>query len=126
MNIPENLKYTEDHEWLKVDGDVVYIGVTDHAQQELGDVVYVECETVGEDLEKGDSFGTIEAVKTVADMFMPVGGKVLEFNEELDENPETINDDPYGDGWVIKVQLSDSSEVEGLMSSQDYSEHIGD
>lgn len=126
MNIPENLKYTEDHEWLKVDGDVVIIGITDHAQQELGDVVYVECETVDEELEKGDSFGTIEAVKTVADMFMPVGGKVLEFNEELDENPEIINDDPYGDGWVIKVKLSDPSEIEGLMSSQDYSEHIGE
>ncbi|MFW6226678.1 MAG: glycine cleavage system protein GcvH [Bacteroidota bacterium] len=126
MNIPENLKYTEDHEWLKVDGDVVIIGITDHAQQELGDVVYVECETVDEELEKGDSFGTIEAVKTVADMFMPVGGKVLEFNEELDENPEIINDDPYGDGWVIKVKLADPSEIEGLMSSQDYSEHIGE
>lgn len=125
MNIPENLKYTEDHEWLRVEGDdVAYIGITDHAQNELGDVVYVECETEGEELNKGDAFGTIEAVKTVADMFMPVSGEVLEFNEELDETPETINEDPYEKGWVIKVKLSNPSQVDELMTADQYAKHI--
>lgn len=127
MNIPENLKYTEDHEWLRVESeDVAYIGITDHAQNELGDVVYVECETEGENLNKADAFGTIEAVKTVADMFMPVDGEVLEFNEELDETPETINEDPYEKGWVIKVKLSEPSQVDELMSSEQYAEHISE
>lgn len=126
MNIPENLKYTEDHEWIKVDGNVAYIGITDHAQGELGDVVYVECETEGEELNKGEAFGTIEAVKTVADMFMPISGKVVEFNEELDENPEIINEDPYEQGWVIKVEIQDSSELENLMTSGQYAEHISE
>lgn len=126
MNIPENLKYTKDHEWLKVDGDVAHIGITDHAQNELGDVVYVECETEGEKLTKGDPFGTIEAVKTVADMFMPIGGTVLEFNEELDENPEIINEDPYGQGWVIKIEITDSSEIEELMNADQYADHISE
>ncbi|MFO8087733.1 MAG: glycine cleavage system protein GcvH [Bacteroidales bacterium] len=125
MNIPENLKYTEDHEWLRVEeNNVAYIGVTHHAQNELGDVVYVECETEGEELNKGDAFGTIEAVKTVADMFMPVDGTVTEFNEELDESPETINDDPYDKGWVIKVELSNPAQLDNLMTAEQYAEHI--
>lgn len=126
MNIPSNLKYTEDHEWLKVDNNIAYIGVTDHAQNELGDVVFVEVETEGEQLEKGDAFGTIEAVKTVADMFMPVSGKVLEFNEDLDENPEIINEDPYDKGWVIKVELSDTSQMDNLMTPEQYEAHISE
>lgn len=126
MNIPSNLKYTDDHEWLKVDNNIAYIGVTDHAQNELGDVVFVEVETEGENLKKGDAFGTIEAVKTVADMFMPVSGKVLEFNEELDENPEIINEDPYEKGWVIKVELSDTSQVENLMTPEQYEAHVSE
>lgn len=126
MNIPSNLKYTEDHEWLKVDNNIAYIGVTYHAQNELGDVVFVEVETEGEQLEKGDAFGTIEAVKTVADMFMPVSGKVLEFNEDLDENPEIINEDPYDKGWVIKVELSDTSQMDDLMTPEQYEAHISE
>lgn len=125
MKIPENLKYTKDHEWLKIDGDEAYVGITDFAQGELGDVVYIEVETVGEELAKEDSFGTIEAVKTVSDMFMPVSGEVLEFNEKLTDEPELINKDPYGDGWVVKIRLTNTSETEELLDSKQYSEHIG-
>lgn len=107
MNVPENLKYTKNHEWMRIDGDEAYIGVTDYAQGELGDVVFVEVETEGEELEKGDVFGTIEAVKTVSDLFMPLSGKVLEFNAKLEDEPEIINSDPYGEGWLIKVKLDD-------------------
>ena len=107
MNVPENLKYTKNHEWMRIDGDEAYIGVTDYAQGELGDVVFVEVETEGEELEKGDVFGTIEAVKTVSDLFMPVSGKVLEFNAKLEDEPEIINSDPYGEGWLIKLRPED-------------------
>lgn len=127
MNVPENLKYTEDHEWLRVEEEnIAYIGITDHAQKELGDVVYIECETENEDLNQGDAFGTIEAVKTVSDMYMPVSGKVLEFNEELDETPETINEDPYEQGWIIKIEMNDPSQAENLMTAEQYQNHISE
>lgn len=125
MNIPSNLKYTEEHEWLRLEADgIAYIGITDFAQSELGEIVYVEVDTVGETLEKGEVFGTVEAVKTTADLFMPVSGEILEFNEILDENegdaPETINEDPYKKGWIVKIKLSDPSEAEELMDSEAY------
>ncbi len=124
MNIPEDLKYTKDHEWVKFDGDTAIIGITDFAQGELGDIVFVEVETVGETLEKEETFGTIEAVKTVSDMFMPLGGEVIEFNEKLEDTPELINTDPYGDGWIIKMSVNDASEKDTLLSSSDYSSLI--
>ena len=124
MNIPENLLYTEDHEWVRVEGDEVFIGITDFAQKELGDIVFVEVETVDEELEKGDAFGTIEAVKTVSDLFMPVGGTVLELNEKIEDEPEVINKDAYGDGWIVKVKLSDSSDLDDLLSPAAYKENI--
>ncbi len=120
MNIPKDLKYTKDHEWIKVDGDEAMIGITDFAQRELGDIVYVEIETEGETLELGEVFGTVEAVKTVSDLFMPVSGKVLEINSELESNPEIVNSDPYGQGWMIKIAISELSELEGMLSSEDY------
>jgi len=120
MNVPANLKYTKDHEWLKVDGDLAFIGITDFAQHELGDIVFVEVETVGEMLGKHESFGTIEAVKTVSDIFMPVSGEVLEFNEELTTKPEVINQDPYEKGWVIKIKISDAGELAGLLDPTQY------
>jgi len=121
MNIPEGLKYTKDHEWIKIEGDTATVGITDFAQGELGDIVFVEVETVGDKLDKEEVFGTIEAVKTVSDMFMPVGGEVLEFNEKLEDTPEVINTDSYGAGWIIKISINDASEVEGLLSSAEYS-----
>lgn len=124
MNVPENLKYTEDHEWVKVEGEIATIGVTDYAQKELGDIVYVEVETEGEELSAGETFGTIEAVKTVADMFMPVSGEVTEKNESLEDEPELINNSPYEKGWIIKIKISDSSEVDKLLSANDYKEKI--
>jgi len=120
MNIPEELKYTKDHEWVKVEGDVVTIGITDFASSELGDVVFVEVETVDEELEREDTFGSIEAVKTVSDMFMPVSGTIVEFNEALEDAPETINSDPYGEGWIIKVNMSDASELDNLLDAAAY------
>jgi glycine cleavage system H protein len=120
MNILENLKYTKDHEWLKVDGDVATVGITDFAQKELGDIVFIEVETEGETLDKEEAFGTIEAVKTVSDMFMPVSGEVIEFNEELEGAPELVNQDPYEKGWIIKIKLSDTAELEELLSAEDY------
>jgi len=125
MNIPADLKYTKDHEWIKVDGDTVTIGITDFAQGELGDIVYVEVETEGETLAKEEVFGTVEAVKTVSDLFMPVSGEVVEFNEAIESAPESVNSDPYGDGWMIKVQLSDTSELDDLLSADQYKEIIG-
>jgi glycine cleavage system H protein len=125
MNIPENLKYTKDHEWCKVEGDIVTIGITDFAQSELGDIVFVEVETEGETLDNEEVFGTIEAVKTVSDLFMPVSGEVIEFNEELEANPEIVNSDPYGEGWMIKVKVTDASQLEGLMDAEAYGETIG-
>lgn len=120
MNIPENLKYTDDHEWVKVDGDVATIGVTDFAQGQLGDVVFVEIETEGETLSKGETFGTIEAVKTVSDLFMPLDGEVVEINPNLEDAPESVNSDPYGDGWMIKVKLGDASQVDELLDAAAY------
>ncbi|MDZ7742344.1 MAG: glycine cleavage system protein GcvH [Bacteroidota bacterium] len=124
MNIPENLKFTKDHEWIKVEGDEAYIGITDYAQNELGDIVFVEVETEGETLDKEEAFGTIEAVKTVSDMFMPVGGEILEFNEELEDSPEIINTDPYGKGWIVKIKLTNQDELDELLSSTQYKELI--
>ena len=120
MNLSADLKYSNDHEWIKVDGDVATIGVTDFAQRELGDIVYVEIETVGETLDREEVFGTIEAVKTVSDLFMPVSGEVMEFNEALESNPETVNDDAFGAGWMIKVKMSDLSELEELLNAEAY------
>ncbi|MCF8228269.1 MAG: glycine cleavage system protein GcvH [Bacteroidales bacterium] len=124
MNIPENLKFTKDHEWIKVEGDEAYIGITDYAQNELGDIVFVEVETEGETLDKEEAFGTIEAVKTVSDMFMPVGGEILEFNAELEDNPEIINEDPYDKGWIIKIKFTNKDELDELLSANQYKELI--
>lgn len=128
MKYPENLRYTEDHEWIRVEGNTAYIGITDFAQHELGELVYIEVDTLGESLEKGDVFGTVEAVKTTSELFMPVSGKVLEFNSELDEsegdNPTLVNEDPYGKGWIIKVELSDASEVDELMDADAYEKSV--
>lgn len=124
MNIPDNLKYTKDHEWIKVDGDKALIGITEFAQKELGDIVFIEVETEGETLDAGEAFGTIEAVKTVSDMFMPVNGEVLEFNEELEANPEIVNKDPYGEGWIIKINISDPAELDNLLDADAYKELI--
>ncbi len=120
MNIPGNLKYTNEHEWIRVDGDVAFVGITSFAQGELGDIVFVEIETEGETLAKGKTFGTIEAVKTVSDLFMPVGGEVLEVNPALESAPELVNKDPYGEGWLIKVALSDGAELDELLSAEQY------
>ena len=125
MNLPENLKYTKDHEWIKVDGDEAYIGITDFAQGELGDIVFVEVETEGEELGQGDVFGTVEAVKTVSDLFMPIDGEVLEFNSDLESSPELVNEDPYEKGWMIKIKLSDPSQLDDLLAVGDYQEVIG-
>ena len=124
MKILDNLLYTESHEWVKVDGDFAFIGISDFAQHELGDIVFVEVDTVGETMSKGDTFGTIEAVKTVYDMYLPVSGEILEFNPILESNPETINKDPYGDGWVIKLKLADASELNALMKADAYKAHV--
>ena len=120
MNIPEDLKYTKDHEWIKIENNIGTVGITDFAQQELGDIVYVEIETEGETIEKGEVFGTIEAVKTVSDLFMPVSGKISEFNEELEDEPELINTDSYTDGWMIRIELSDSAQTDDLLSAEEY------
>ncbi len=120
MNIPAGLKYTKDHEWIRVEGDEAFIGVTDFAQKELGDIVFIEVDTVDEDLEAEDTFGTIEAVKTVSDLFMPASGTVLEFNESLEDAPETVNTDPYGEGWIVKIKLSDATQVERLLDAGAY------
>ena len=125
MNIPSNLKYTKDHEWIRVEGNMAFIGVTDFAQGELGDVVFVEIETVGETLAKGEAFGTIEAVKTVSDSYMPVSGTVIEKNEKIESNPDVINKDPYGDGWMIKVEFSNPAELDELLSAEQYQAQIG-
>ncbi len=125
MNIPTNLKYTEDHEWIRKEGNIAYVGVTDYAQSELGDVVFVEIETVGETLSKGETFGTIEAVKTVSDAYMPVSGTIIEKNDKLDAQPDLINKDPYGDGWMIKIEITNPAEYDALLSPEQYKEHIG-
>jgi len=120
MNIPSNLRFTKDHEWVLVDGDVATVGITDFAQGELGDIVFIEIETTGETLEKEEVFGTVEAVKTVSDLFMPLSGEVIEFNENLESNPESVNSDPYGEGWMIKIKLSDLSELDSLLDAAAY------
>jgi glycine cleavage system H protein len=120
MNVPADLLYTNDHEWLRIEGDIGYVGITDFAQGELGDIVFIEIETLGETLQKEDVFGTIEAVKTVSDMFMPVGGEILEVNPSLEESPEVVNNDPYGNGWMIKIKITDPSEADDLFSAEKY------
>lgn len=125
MNIPVELKYTKDHEWVKIEGDTAIIGITDFAQSELGDIVYVEVETVDETLDIEEVFGTVEAVKTVSDLFLPLSGEITEFNEELEDEPELVNTDPYGKGWMIKLKFSDNSQLDGLMSAEDYKALIG-
>lgn len=124
MNIPSNLKYTSDHEWIKVDGDIATIGITDFAQSELGDIVYVEVETEGDTLSKGDVFGTVEAVKTVSDLFMPIDGEVTEVNEGIESDPEVVNNDPYEKGWMIKVKISDTAQLDDLLSAEAYEAEI--
>jgi glycine cleavage system H protein len=124
MNFPENLKYTKDHEWIRIEGDHGVIGITEFAQNELGDIVFIEVETVGETLAKEEAFGTIEAVKTVSDMFMPVSGEVLEFNEALADSPEKVNKDPYGEGWIVKVKISDLAETEELLDPAQYTKLV--
>jgi glycine cleavage system H protein len=125
MNIPTNLKYTKDHEWISIDGDIATIGITDFAQKELGDIVYVEVETLDQTLKQDEVFGTVEAVKTVSDLFLPLSGEIIEFNDSLESNPEVVNADPYGAAWMIKVKISDASEIENLLSSDDYKKLIG-
>ncbi len=125
MNFPEELKYTSDHEWVRVEGDEAVVGITEFAQGELGDVVFVEIETVGDELSSGDAFGTVEAVKTVSDLYMPLDGEVLTANEGLEGSPEKVNEDPYGEGWMIRIKMSDASQVDGLMDAAAYKASIG-
>lgn len=125
MNVPANLKYTKDHEWIRLEGEVAYVGITDFAQSELGEIVFVEVETVGETLSEGDVFGTVEAVKTVSDLYLPVNGTILEFNEELEDAPELVNDDPYNEGWMVKIAVSDISQFDALLSATEYEAIIG-
>ena len=125
MNIPSNLKYTKDHEWVSIDGDVATVGITDFAQKELGDIVYVEVETLDQSLDKDEVFGTVEAVKTVSDLFLPLTGEIIEFNDALERTPEDVNADPYGKGWMVKIKIANTSEIEELLSSDDYKQLIG-
>jgi len=125
MNIPAELKYTKDHEWVKIDGDTATVGITDFAQKELGDIVYVEVETLDQTLDKDEVFGTVEAVKTVSDLFLPLSGEIVAFNDSLESKPETVNSDAYGDGWMVKVKFSNPAEIEELLSSEQYKELIG-
>ena len=125
MNIPANLKYTKDHEWVSIDGDIATVGITEFAQSELGDIVYVEVETLDQELEKEEVFGTVEAVKTVSDLFLPLSGEIIEFNDSLESEPEKVNSDPYGDGWMVKIKIANVSEIEELLSSEEYASIIG-
>ena len=125
MEFPAELKYTKDHEWIRVEGNLAYVGITEFAQHELGDIVYVDVNTLGKEVSREDVFGTVEAVKTVSDLFMPLSGKILEINKKLDVNPELVNSDPYGDGWMVKIEISDASQVEELLTSSDYETQIG-
>lgn len=125
MNIPDELKYTKDHEWIQIDGDVATVGITDFAQGELGDIVYVEVETLDETLDKEEVFGTVEAVKTVSDLFLPVSGEIIAFNADLEEEPEKVNEDPYGAGWMVRIKMSDTSEIDDLLDAAAYKELIG-
>tara|TARA_B100000427_G_C15487146_1_gene585859 strand:+ start:1145 stop:1522 length:378 start_codon:yes stop_codon:yes gene_type:complete len=125
MNIPTDLRYTSDHEWIRIEGNIATVGVTDYAQGELGDIVFVEVETEGEELDAEEVFGTIEAVKTVSDLFMPIAGEILEFNEALESDPSLINNDPFGDGWIIKVKVNDPSDLDSLMDAESYTASLG-
>ena len=126
MNIPSELKYTKDHEWISIEGDIATVGITDFAQRELGDIVYVEVETIGETLSADEVFGTVEAVKTVSDLFLPVAGEILEFNESLEDNPEKVNSEPYSNGWMIKMKVSNINDITSLLNSNQYQELIGE
>ena len=126
MNIPENLKYTQDHEWIRVEGSLAYVGITDYAQGELGDIVFIEIETVDEELEREEVFGTVEAVKTVSDLFMPISGKVLKVNPKLEATPELVNKDPYGEGWLIQISLNEPSDINELLTAEQYKEMISE
>ena len=126
METPLNLKYTKDHEWVSMEENIATVGITDFAQRELGDIVYVEVETLGESLNADDVFGTVEAVKTVSDLFIPISGKIIEFNESLDSAPEEVNSDPYGNGWMVKIEVKDHQELDNLLSAEDYKELIGE
>lgn len=125
MNFPQELKYTKDHEWIRVEGNEAFIGITDFAQRELGDIVYIDINTLGEEVAKEKEFGTVEAVKTVSDLFMPLTSTVLEVNSELNDNPELVNSDPYGKGWMVKVAISDAAEIDGLLSAEEYKALVG-
>ncbi|MBO0356952.1 glycine cleavage system protein GcvH [Hymenobacter sp. BT186] len=125
MNLPANLKYTKEHEWVRVEGDVAYVGITDHAQKELGDIVYVDIDTLDKEIAQDEVFGTVEAVKTVSDLFSPISGTVLEINSHLDGTPEAVNSDPYGDGWMVKISIANPAELEGLLSAEAYGELVG-
>ncbi len=125
MNIPAELKYTKEHEWVRLEGDVATVGITDFAQKELGDIVYVEVDTLDQTLDKDEVFGTVEAVKTVSDLFLPLAGEIVEFNEELESNPEAVNSDPYGKGWMIKIKVSDVADYDTLLSADDYKNLVG-
>jgi len=125
MNFPSELKYTKDHEWIRVEADQAVIGITEFAQRELGDIVYVDVNTVGEEIKKEDVFGTVEAVKTVSDLFMPIGGRIAEFNKKLDTNPELVNSDPYGEGWMVRVDISEKSDLDQLLSAEEYQAQVG-
>ncbi len=125
MNFPKELKYTKDHEWIRIEGNLAYVGITEFAQHELGDIVYVDINTLGKDVAQEDVFGTVEAVKTVSDLFMPLSGKIAEINRKLDAKPELVNSDPYGDGWMVKIEFSEASQVEGLLSADDYKAQVG-
>ena len=124
MNFPENIKYTNEHEWIRVEGDIAYVGITDYAQDQLGDIVFVDIQTVGETLNAGDVFGTIEVVKTISDIFLPVGGEVLEQNEALADQPELVNQDPYGEGWLVKIKPPEDADFDSLLSAEDYKKLI--
>lgn len=125
MEVKENLSYTNDHEWIKIEGNIASVGITDFAQSELGDIVFIEVETIGEILNKNEVFGTVEAVKTVSDLFIPVSGKVLEFNNALEDNPELVNDSPYGDGWIVKIEITNTDDISDLLDSEAYKSLIG-
>ena len=125
MNFPEELKYTNDHEWVRIEGNIAYAGITDFAQHELGDIVYIEIDTLGKEVTKEDQFGTVEAVKTVSDLLMPISGRIAELNKKLDTNPELVYTDPYGEGWMVKIEISDASQIDKLLSSSDYKTLVG-
>jgi glycine cleavage system H protein len=125
MNVPENLKYTKEHEWIRVEGEVAFVGITDFAQSELGEIVFVEVETIGETIEAGEIFGTVEAVKTVSDLYLPIDGEILEFNESLEDAPELVNEDPYNQGWMVKIAIKNPSQLDELLSASEYTALIG-